>query len=146
MKNTPYSQNVVLLHREFEQLQEIEVTKIVKSMATTSCEKDVLPTTLLKDNLSHLIGVLMKLANMSLKQGVYTKSCKMAIIWPLLKKIWWELIHSNFRSMSNLLFFSKLVECCMLYRFHDIVINIVYFQHISLLIDSSTSWETALVK
>ena len=55
---------------EFVPLQEIEVTKIVKSMATKSCEMDVLTTTLLKDNLDHLIGVLTKLVNTSLKQGV----------------------------------------------------------------------------
>ena len=71
---------------EFEPLQEIEVTKIVKSMATKSCEMDVLPTTLLKDNLDHLIGLLTKLVNTSLKQGVYAKSWKTAIVRPLLKK------------------------------------------------------------
>ena len=33
-----------------------------------SYEMDVLPTTLMKDNLDHLIGVLMKVVNTSLKQ------------------------------------------------------------------------------
>ena len=37
-------------------------------MATKSCGIDVLPTTLLKDNLDHLVGVLTKLVNTSLKQ------------------------------------------------------------------------------
>ena len=71
---------------EFEPLQEIEVTNIVKSMATKSCEMDVLPTTLLKDNLDHIIGLQTKLVKTSLKQGVYAKSWKTAIIRPLLKK------------------------------------------------------------
>ena len=88
-------------------------------MATKSCEIDVLPTTLLKDNLDHLIGVLTKLVNTSLKQGVYAKSWKMAIISSLLKKIGLELIHSNFRPMSNLPFILKLVEHCTLYRFNE---------------------------
>ena len=105
--------------REFELLQEIEVTKIVKSMATKSCEIDVIPTPLLKDNLDHFIGVLMQLVNMSLKQRVYAKSWKMAIIQPLLKKTGLELIHSNFRPLSNLPFILKLVEHCMLYRFNE---------------------------
>ena len=48
-------------------------------MATKSCEMDVLPTILLKDNLDHLIGLLTKLVNMSLKQRVYAKSWKTAI-------------------------------------------------------------------
>ena len=85
-KYTPYSQSAVPPFIEFEPLQEIEVTKIVKSMATKSCEMDVLPTTLLKYNLDHLISVLTKLVNTSLKQGVYAKSWKTATIWPLLNK------------------------------------------------------------
>ena len=101
------------LLREFEPLQEIEVIKIVKSMATKSCEIDVLPTTLLKDNLDHLIGVLMKVVKMSLKHW------KTANVQHLLRKIGLELIQSNFRPVSNLLFYSKLVEHCMLYRFNE---------------------------
>ena len=88
-------------------------------MATKSCQIDVLPTILLKDNLNHIIGVLMKLTNTSLKQGVYTKSWKMAIVQPLLKKTGLELIHSNCRTMSNLPFTLKLVKHCMLYRFNE---------------------------
>ena len=79
-KYTPYSQIALPPLREFEPLQEIEVTKIVKSMATKSCEMDALPTTLLKDNLDHLIGLPTKLVNTSLKQGAYAKSWKTVII------------------------------------------------------------------
>ena len=59
------------------------------------------------------------LVNTSLTQGVYAKSWKTAIITPVLKKTGLELIYSNFRHMSNLPFISKLVECCMLYRFNE---------------------------
>ena len=79
----------------------------MKSMATKSCEIDVLPTTLPKDNQDHLIGVVMKLVNTTLKQGVYAKSWKMAITQPLLKTKGLELIQSNFRPMSNLSFYFK---------------------------------------
>ena len=80
MNNAPHSQSVVQLLREFEPLQEIEVTKIMKFMATKFCQLDVFPTTLLKDNLNHLIVVLTKLVNMSLQQGIYAKSWKTAIV------------------------------------------------------------------
>ena len=53
-KYTPCSQTAVPPFRDIEPLQETEVTKIVKSMAIKSCEMDVLPTTLLKDNLDTL--------------------------------------------------------------------------------------------
>ena len=56
-KYTPYSLTAVPSLEEFEPLQEIEVIKIAKAMATKSCQMDVLPTTLLKDNLDHLIGL-----------------------------------------------------------------------------------------
>ena len=147
MKNTPpYSQTAVPPFREIEPLQETEVIKIVKSMATKSCEMDVLPTTLLKDNLDHLICLLTKLVNTSLTQGVYAKSWKTAIIRPLLKKTGLELIYSNFRPMSNLSFISKLVEHCMLYRFNEYC-----DQHSLLPIYQSAykkfhSCETALIK
>ena len=88
-------------------------------MATKSCEMDVLPTTILKDNLDYLICLLMKLVNTSLKQGVYAKSWKTAIVRPLLKKTGLKLIYSNLRPVSNLPFILKLVECCMLYRFNE---------------------------
>ena len=42
-KYTSHSQSAVPPIREFEPLQEIEVNKIVKYMATKSCEIDVLP-------------------------------------------------------------------------------------------------------
>ena len=79
-KYTPYSQIAVPPLGEFEPLKEIEVAKLVKSMATKPCEMDVLPTTLLKDNLDHLIGLLTKLVNTPLKQEVYAKSWKTAIV------------------------------------------------------------------
>ena len=69
-KYTPYSLTIVPSLEEFEPLQEIEVIKIVKAMATTSCEVDVLPTTILKDNLDHLIGLLRKLVNTSLRESM----------------------------------------------------------------------------
>ena len=127
-KYTPYSLTAVPSLEEFEPLQEIEVIKIVKAMATKSCEMDVLPTTLLKDNLDHLIGLLTKLVNTSLEQGVYAKSWKTAIVRPLLKKTGLELIYSNFRPVSNLPFISKLVELLHAYiGLMSIVIGIVYF-------------------
>ena len=55
-------------------------------MATKFCEIDVLLTILMKDNLDYLIGVLTKLVNVSIKQGVYAKSWKMAIHMTFVKE------------------------------------------------------------
>ena len=44
---------------------------------------------------------------------------KTAIVRPLLKKIELELIHSNYRPVSNLPFLSKCLEQCALTQFND---------------------------
>ena len=57
--------------------------------------------------------------NISLTKGEFSTDWKTAVVQPLLKKIGLELIHANFRSVSNLSFLSKLVEKCMLLQLSD---------------------------
>ena len=64
---------------------------------------------------------------------------KTAVVRPLLKNLGLELIHSNFRPVSNLTFMSKIIECCMLLqlsghcREYDIQLDYqsVYREHYS---------------
>ena len=51
---------------------------------------------------------------MSLTNGEFCKSWKVAVVKPLLKKPGLDLISKNYRPISNLPFISKLVEKCML--------------------------------
>ena len=60
----------------------------------------------------------MTLINLSLQEGVFAESWKMAIICPLIKKLGLELVYSNYRPVSNLPFLSKVVEKCMLKQFN----------------------------
>ena len=57
--------------------------------------------------------------NVSLEQGVFPDSWKMAIIRPLLKKLGFELITSNYRPVSNLSFLSKVLEKVVLARYNN---------------------------
>ena len=59
----------------------------IKSMATKSCEVDVVPTTLFQDILLHIIDTLVKIINASLEQCVFVEKWKVAIVRPLLKKL-----------------------------------------------------------
>ena len=77
---------------------------IIKSMVSKSCELDVVPATLLKDILPHIIDTIVKIINASLEQGVFAEKCKVAMVRPLLKKLGLELILKNYRPVSNLCF------------------------------------------
>ena len=55
---------------------------------------------------------------MLLESGIFASKWKTAIVCPLLKKVGLDLILSNFRLVSNLLFISKLVEKVVLTQFN----------------------------
>ena len=103
----------------FEPTTADEVTTIIKGMKTKSCELDFLPTSLLKKALPYVINTITNIMNVSLEQGVFPDSWKMAIIRPLLKKLGLELITSNYRPVSNLPFLSKVLEKIVLARYND---------------------------
>ena len=103
----------------FEPTTVDEVTTIIKRMKTKSCELDFLPMSLLKKALPYVINTITNIMNVSLEQGVFPDSWKMAIIRPLLKKLGLELITSNYRPVSNLLFLSKVLEKIVLTRYND---------------------------
>ena len=58
---------------KFEPVSAEDITLIIKSMVSKSCELDVIPTTLLKDILPHIIDTLVKIINASLEQGVFCR-------------------------------------------------------------------------
>ena len=85
-------------------------------MKTKSCELDSQPTSVLKKALPYVIDTITSIMNISLEQGVFPDSWKIAIIKPLLKKLGLDLINSNYRPVSNLPFLSKVLEKIVLAR------------------------------
>ena len=75
---------------QFESMTEAEVSNIIYNMCSKSCELDVILTTLLKQILPDVIGVITKIVNLSLTTGVFLQSWKTAVICPLLKKWVWS--------------------------------------------------------
>ena len=100
-------------------MSEVEVTKIILKMAAKSCESDVIPISLLKSILPSIITCIARIMNISLMQGIFASNWKTAIMHPLLKTLWMELILSNFRPVSNLPFLSKVMEKCALTNLED---------------------------
>ena len=119
---------------------------IMKPMANKSCELDVVPTTLLKNILPHIIDTLIKIINASLEQGVFAEKWNMAIVRPLLKKLGLELIIKNYQPVSNLCFFLKVLEKSALKQLDDHCKKYASLPDYQSAYRQSHSCETALVK
>ena len=78
-KSTPTFSTFILITEE-------EAAKLIRKMASKSCELDPLLTTLLKEILPGVIGPLTKMINVSLTQGIFADIWKVAVIRPLIKK------------------------------------------------------------
>ena len=66
---------------KFSQMSAGDIMSIIRSMASKSCELDVVPTTLFKVILPHIIDTLVKIINASLEQGVFAEKWKVAIVY-----------------------------------------------------------------
>ena len=96
--------------RKFSPLSSDEVKKLIIESKTTTCELDPIPTELLKSSMNDVLHIITEIINTSLKIGIMPDILKHALIKPLLKKLDLELIHKNYRPVSNLSFLSKLIE------------------------------------
>ena len=95
-------------------MTEKQVSVVIASLKSKSCELDAIPTTILKKMLSDVIPLITKIVNIYLTDGHFCRDWKTAVVRPLLKHLGLQLILVNFRLVSNLTFVSKVIECCML--------------------------------
>ena len=102
---------------QFRSVSPDDVEHIIRGMPTKSCESDAIPTSLLKEILPAVAPSLAKIINISLEHGIFAAAWKIAIIRPLLKKVGLDLISSNYRPVSNLVFLSKVLEKAVLEQF-----------------------------
>ena len=85
----PYEPTVSDVHKlcKFRPMTRDEITKLIMSMKTKSCELDILPTRVLKEILHNCIDSIVKIVNLSLEFG-FDDSWKTAIVRPPLKEDW----------------------------------------------------------
>ena len=102
---------------QFKSVSPGDVECIIRGMLIKSCESDAIPTSLLKEILLAVAPSLAKIINISLEHGIFAATWKIAIIRPLLEKVGLDLISSNYRPMSNLVFLSKVMEKAVLEQF-----------------------------
>ena len=94
-----------------------DVRKVIKTLATKSCELDEIPTKILKSCLVECLGIVTKIVNALLDRGRFVSTRKIAIVRPLLKKPGLELAESNYCPVSNLNFLLKVLETVALQQF-----------------------------
>jgi hypothetical protein len=97
--------------KNFSEVSEEEVLKIIRSASVTSCPLDPLPRDLFKMCLSDIVPSITRIVNLSLTSGMFPDTLKHARVVPLLKKQGLDANNqSNYRPISNLAFTGKIIE------------------------------------
>jgi len=95
-----------------------EITKLLNSSPSKSCQLDPIPTWLLKRLSTHITPVICHLCNLTMQSGIFPSVLKEARVRPLLKKSTLDPDNaSSYRPISNLSYISKLVERVVVKRF-----------------------------
>ena len=95
---------------EFQPINLEETKRLISSAPSKTCLLDPVPTSVIKLAASSLSPVIQKIINLSLVNSTVPSNYKTAIVKPLLKKPDLDLVHKNYRPVSNLAFVSKLIE------------------------------------
>ena len=84
---------------------------LLNKCTPTTCELDPIPTPLLLECIEKILPALTDIINTSLTSGVFPSIFKQAVVRPLLKKSSLDPNDlNNYRPVSNLSFFSKILE------------------------------------
>ena len=92
---------------------------MILSTPSKSCDLNPFPTGLLKWILPSTIEIITGIINISLSDGIFSKSLKEALVKPLIKKANRDLLDWKYRLVSNLGYASKLTEPATAIQFVD---------------------------
>jgi hypothetical protein len=139
------SYHVVSKLEDFSPASHLEVKKIVIQSKKTYCDLDPMPSCLFSKHLQLMLPLLTMMVNLSLHIGM--PSCyKMAYVKPLLKKRGLEKnALDNYRPVSNVSFFSKVVERVVARRLNDHLVANGFLDDRQHAYKVSHSCETALL-
>ena len=103
--------------KNWSHVSETGICNVIKGMKTKQCEKDIIPTHILKkdasttnDDFLPIHVFLAKLFNTSIDQSKFPDAWRCALVKPLMKGKNLERTYKNYRPVSNLIFVSKLLE------------------------------------
>jgi hypothetical protein len=139
------SYHVVSQLEDFSPASHREVEEIVLQSRKTHCGLDPMPSCLFAKHLQLMLPLLTMMVNLSLHIGM--PSCyKMAHVKPLLKKRGLEKnVLDNYRPVSNVSFFSKVVERVVARRLNDHLVANGFLDDRQHAYRASHSCETALL-
>ena len=131
---------------DFTLLDDQAAMELLSKSANKSCELDLIPTYLLKEQSNISVSTLKNIVNASLEQGVFPQSLRSAIVRPMLKKAGLELIEKNYRPVSNLAFLGKLIERAACNQIVDYTSRSGKTEEYQAAYRAGNSTETALLK
>ena len=114
----PKKRNVPKLF-EFKHVSKLDVIQAMKKLGSKQCELDVFPVKVIHDNKEIFAEYFVHIVNKSLTTGTFPDTWKCTMIRPLMKKINAGTVDSNYRPVSNLNYFSKILECLALKHLVD---------------------------
>ena len=95
----------------FDEVDLETIRSIIVKIGLKQCEHDTLPASLIKENMDRITEHMHVIINKSLQTGTFPQSWKKALVKPLIKSLKNGTVD---RPVSNLKFFSKLIESAAL--------------------------------
>ena len=109
----PPRRNVPVL-KVFEPITSNEIEAILLKLGSKHCDLDSFPPSLIMRSKNEMSNILVDIVNTSFVEGSFPNNWKNALIKPLIKKMNAGTTVSNYRPVSNLKYFSKVLECAAL--------------------------------
>ena len=116
--------HAITVLNNFEPVDENEICKIISRLANKSCSLDILPTWMVKQCTNIIVPKLTYIVNLSLSTGVFPDVLKQAVITPILKKPSLDTNQlKNYRPVSNIPMWSKVIEKAVASRLNDHLVD-----------------------
>ena len=91
-------------------LSETEIKCSISKLQTKSCDLDLVPTKILKENLDYFITAITHVVNLPMQNEQFGDDWNCAVLRPLMKKLKCPRVKNSYRPVSNPPFISKLLE------------------------------------
>ena len=96
-----------------------EVLSIIMTMPVKHCDLDLIPATVMRKLIPHILQNITILVNRSLVYGDFAKVWKTSVCKPLIKSLKLDKVKTSYRPVGNLHYLSKVVEKAMLQQFAE---------------------------
>ena len=100
----------------FDEVDLETIKSIIVKIKLKQCEQDTLLASLIRENVDRITEHMQVIINKSLQTGTFPQSWKKPLVKPLIKSLKNGTVDKNYRPVSNLKFFSKLIECAALQK------------------------------